>query len=111
MARTDGEAADELMKALRRRDSRVLDILVECLAEQQEANADLIHKIRNCELSVILLQTLTYLPAVFPEKPRPTPPPTNDPEPVTTYDDWPAPVATTPTSHPPIPPPPEVSII
>ncbi|CAI8040687.1 Caspase-3 [Geodia barretti] len=91
VARTDGEAADELMKALRRRDSRVLDILVECLAEQQEANADLIHKIRN----------------FFPEKPRPTPPPTNDPEPVTTYDDWPAPVATTPTSHPPIPPPPE----
>jgi hypothetical protein len=107
VARTDGEAADELMKALRRRDPRVLDILVECLAEQQEANADLIHKIRSCELSVILRPIADLFTAVFPEKPRPTPPPTNDPEPVTTYDDWPAPVAATPTSHPPIPPPPE----
>ena len=54
MARTDGEAADELMKALRRRDSCVLDILVECLAEQQEANADLIKKIRTCEFQFLL---------------------------------------------------------
>ena len=37
------------MKALRRRDSSVLDVLVECLAEQQEANADLIKRIRNGE--------------------------------------------------------------
>ena len=46
---TDGEAADELMKALRRRNPSVLDVLVECLAEQKEANADLIKKIRNGE--------------------------------------------------------------
>ena len=49
VARTDGEAAEELLKALRRRESSVLDVLVECLSEQEEANADLIRRIRNGE--------------------------------------------------------------
>ena len=48
VARTDSEAAAELMTALRRRDSSVLDVLVECLAEQ-EANEDIIKRIRECE--------------------------------------------------------------
>ena len=49
VARTDGEAADELMKALRRKDSSVLDVLVECLKEQEAANANLIKSIRDGE--------------------------------------------------------------
>ena len=52
MARTDGEAADELMKALRRRESRVLDILVDCLRDQEEANADIIKRIRQGQATV-----------------------------------------------------------
>ena len=55
VARTDGEAADELMKALRRREPSVLDILVECLKEQEEANADLIKKIHNGRYCWLLL--------------------------------------------------------
>ena len=52
MARTDGEAADELMKALRRRESRVLDILVDCLRDQEEANTDIIKRIRQGQATV-----------------------------------------------------------
>ena len=52
-ARTDGEAADELMKALRRKDSSVLDVLVECLKEQEAANANLISSIREGEWVLI----------------------------------------------------------
>ena len=46
-ARTDSEAADELMKALRRKDPIVLDVLVECLKDQEEANDSLIKEIRS----------------------------------------------------------------
>lgn len=49
VARTDGEAADELMKALRRKHSSILDTLVECLKEQEDANADIISRIREGE--------------------------------------------------------------
>ena len=111
VAKTDGEAADELMKALRRRNPSVLDVLVECLAEQQETNADLIKKIRNGEPYIALFSTVAHLHStVFPERPHSSLPATNESQPVTRYDDWPAPIATTPTSHLPIPPPPEVNI-
>lgn len=45
-APTDGDAADELMKALRRKEPQVLDILVECLEDQEEANREVIKRIR-----------------------------------------------------------------
>lgn len=37
---------EELLKALRRRGVDILDILVECLEEEKEANSELIGKIR-----------------------------------------------------------------
>lgn len=54
VARTDGEAADELMKALRRKHSSILDTLVECLKEQEDANADIIRKIREGECQCVI---------------------------------------------------------
>ena len=44
---TDSDAAAELLKALRRREHRVLDVLVECLMDQEEAHRELIKKIRD----------------------------------------------------------------
>lgn len=40
---------EELLKALRRRGNDILDILVECLEEEKEANREIITKIREGE--------------------------------------------------------------
>ena len=40
------QGVEELLKALRRRGPDILDILVECLEEEKEANSEIIGKIR-----------------------------------------------------------------
>ena len=40
------QGVEELLKALRRRGPDILDILVECLEEEKEANTEIIGKIR-----------------------------------------------------------------
>ena len=44
--RSSSEGVEELLKALRRRGVDILDILVECLEEEKEANSELIGKVR-----------------------------------------------------------------
>ena len=110
-ARTDGDAADEMMKALRRKDSSVLDILIECLKDQEEANTNLIKNIRAGWLvCVIIISIIIIMFLVFPEWP-PQPPSTSETQPLTVYDDWPAPLAVPTTTHHTIPPPPPVRYI
>ena len=46
VAQTKQKANEELLTALRRRGPNVLDVLVECLMEEKEANKDLIEAIR-----------------------------------------------------------------
>ena len=57
VAQTKQKANEELLTALRRRGPNVLDVLVECLMEEKEANKDLIEAIRK----------------EWPERPAPTP--------------------------------------
>ena len=45
-ATTKLKANEELLTALRRRGPNVLDVLIECLKEEEEANKDLIEAIR-----------------------------------------------------------------
>lgn len=44
--RSTAAGVEELLKALRRRGNDILDILVECLEEEKEANREIITKIR-----------------------------------------------------------------
>ena len=97
------------MKALRRREPSVLDVLVKCLKKEEAVNTDLIRSIREGRWCLIPVSPphSPSPPLVFPERPHP-PPPTSVNLTLPISDDWPAPMATPPSSHPSIPPPPTV---